>query len=220
MSSFSTARRRGPEGLSRIRCRLDSAGPGQPVGVSRPFRAAAYLRADASPNEESTNIVPPYVNPRLIFLVPVTVLLVLRFVLRRDERAISTPPNGKISSSDFIAKHFPERRFLCSSIWLPKHTDSNFSHGFNHLTKHSASTSHRSIVIFIAFDERSAFILYRWRGQRSEPRLGTYRGITSRAGRGDLATPQEPPNESVFVHRFDFSKRLFSRKENARQLGR
>ena len=63
MSSFSTARRRDPEGLSRIRCRLDSAGPGQPVGVSRPFRAAAYLRADASPNEESVAIVNPRVKP-------------------------------------------------------------------------------------------------------------------------------------------------------------
>jgi hypothetical protein len=39
--------------VSRIRFRLDSAGSGQPVGVSRPFRAAASLRADASPNEES-----------------------------------------------------------------------------------------------------------------------------------------------------------------------
>jgi len=31
-SSFDTARRRGPEGLSRIRFRLDSAGPGHPLG--------------------------------------------------------------------------------------------------------------------------------------------------------------------------------------------
>ena len=52
-----------PKGLSRIRCRLDSAGPGQPVGVSRPFRAAAYLRADASPNEKSVAIVNPRVKP-------------------------------------------------------------------------------------------------------------------------------------------------------------
>ena len=34
------------------------------VGVSRPFRAAAYLRADASPNEESTIKCTPRVKRR------------------------------------------------------------------------------------------------------------------------------------------------------------
>jgi hypothetical protein len=53
LSSFSTARYR-TRRFSRVRFRLDSAGSGRPVGVSRPFRAAACPRADASPNEESS----------------------------------------------------------------------------------------------------------------------------------------------------------------------